>query len=121
MIRILGVIRPEAVRMRVVWLISSSLSGSRGCRTTCCEVAISLWVESVIKHAALSLATDRRARGNAPSFYAKLDSNLRTAIIPRSSFGSLPDPCCRAVIRLGQTGRTNWQGFLDQCPGIHSI
>jgi hypothetical protein len=30
MIRILGVILPEAERMCVVWVISSSLSGSRG-------------------------------------------------------------------------------------------
>src|SRR6516225_9548085 len=48
MIRILGVIRPEAVRMRVVWLISSSLSGSRGCRSIGCGEDVSSCAETVM-------------------------------------------------------------------------
>ena len=34
-------VRPDVLRMRVVWMISSSLSGSKGCCTTRCELFFS--------------------------------------------------------------------------------
>src|SRR5579864_9385527 len=42
MIRTRGVIRPDALRMRVVSSTSPAVSGSSGCRTACCGAPVSL-------------------------------------------------------------------------------
>src|SRR5258708_993060 len=88
MIRTRGVIRPDALRTRVVSSTSPAVSGSSGCRTACCGAPVSL------------------STGIA-MFSLLLLSRARTSLNPAGSgpYIALWERCLRSLFHFGLFGK----------------